>query len=308
MLSNSASQIEAKPIDFCRVCLARDLEKILDLGKQPLANSFLKQKDQDEQFFPLDAYLCENCGHVQLGTNVDREGIFRNYLYFSGPNPGLSSHFQKYAADVKQHVPSWQNDLIVEIGSNDGILLKEFQSPQNSILGVDPALNIESVVPTMREFFGSKVAERILREKGRKASVIMANNVLAHTYDLHDTVAGMAELITDDGLVVIEAPWLGDMFETNAYDTIYHEHLSYFSIMALQKLFEQFGLVLVDLEFQPVQGKSFRAFFGKNRKPSDFAQKIVTMEAQRGWNYRQAFAMLAKKNQAEQKYTAAETR
>lgn len=287
--------MEAIEIKYCRVCENTLLFKVLDLGKQPLANLFLKNKNDKEEKYPLDVYLCENCGHLQLGTLVDREKIFSDYIYFSKPNPTFSTHFKKYADDIKKRVPTWQSDLIVEIGSNDGILLSFFSVAGKNVLGIDPALNIEASVPTWREFFTTDTANRIVKEKG-KAKVIMANNVFAHTFDLHDTILGMKNLLHDDGLIVIEAPWIGDMFENNAYDTIYHEHLSYFSITALMHLFSLFGFVMVDLEFHPVHGNSFRVFFMQegSGKVSDKALEVVKMEKEKGWNKRDAYILLSK--------------
>ncbi|MBP9714929.1 MAG: class I SAM-dependent methyltransferase [Candidatus Pacebacteria bacterium] len=286
--------MKSEKLDYCRVCEGKDLVRVLDLGMQPLANMFLKHKDVREDTFPLDVYLCEICGHVQLGTHVEREGIFSDYIYFSGPNPTLSEHFKKYAEDVKKRVPSWQNDLIIEIGSNDGILLKEFNVNDKNVLGIDPAKNIETVVPTWREFFNIDVAKRIVKEKGKKAKIIMANNVLAHTFDLKEMLEAFNELLNDDGLIIIEAPWLGDMFENNAYDTIYHEHLSYFSINTLIHLFSKYGFDIVDLEFHKIQGNSFRIFLKKKGKGefSEYAKEIAEMEKTKGWTKREAFTKL----------------
>lgn len=287
--------MKSQKIDYCRVCKNNILVKVLDLGKQPLANLFLKNKEDLEEKYPLDVYLCENCGHLQLGTLVDREGIFSDYIYFSAPNPTLSTHFQKYANDIKKRIPTWQNDLVVEIGSNDGILLKEFDFNGKNILGIDPAENILASVPTLREFFTEETAHKIVAQKG-KAKIIMANNVVAHTFDLHDMLLGMKHLLHDDGLIVVEAPWLGDMFQNNAYDTIYHEHLSYFSITAIAYLFSLFGLVMVDLEFHPVQGNSFRAFFKKVGK-GEVSEKIletIKTEKAKGWHKKESYVSLAK--------------
>lgn len=281
----------------CRVCNHDKLIKVLDLGPHPLANSFLKNPHDPEEVYPLDVYLCETCGHVQLGTIVDRESIFSDYIYYSAPNPTLSSHFRNYAEDVKERVPAWKKNLIVEIGSNDGLLLREFDSGTDNILGVDPAQNIAAPVPTLREFFSASTAKRIRLQKKQKAIVIMANNVLAHTTHLRNAVQAMANLLDDNGMIIIEAPWLGDMFENNAYDIIYHEHLSYFSITTLIHLFNQFGLVMFDLQFHPVQGNSFRAFFKKNRQAglSAFAAETARAEREAGWTGAAAYKILEKR-------------
>jgi hypothetical protein len=289
-------EASARMISSCRVCTGQRLVKVLDLGKQPLANRFLKEQHEEEAAYPLDVFLCSDCGHAELGTIVDREAIFSDYIYVSAANPTLSDHFKKYVEDVKRRVPTWRDELIVEIGSNDGILLREFGSQEGNVLGVDPAKNIQASVPTLNAFFSRETAERILMEKGRQAKVIIANNVLAHTEDIRSMVSGMATLSADDGLIVIEAPWLGDMFEHNAYDTIYHEHLSYFSITALSRLFKDFGFVLVDLEFHPVQGNSFRAFFKKEGQGaiSPFAREVMRQEEEKGWTKPEAFLQLGK--------------
>lgn len=286
--------MESKLITECRVCGNADLIKVLDLGMQPLANLFLRDKNDEEEMYPLDVYLCEACGHAQLGTLVDREGIFTDYIYFSAPNPTLSDHFRKYADGVKNRVPTWADDLIVEIGSNDGILLKEFDKGGN-VLGIDPAKNIETSVPTWKEFFSTDTVKRIIKEKGKKAKIIMANNVLAHTFDLKEILTAMGDLLDDDGLVVIEAPWLGDMFENNAYDTIYHEHLSYFSINTLMHLFSTHGFDIVDLEFNPIQGNSFRVFLQKSgvSSVSEYAKEVVRMENEKGWTKKESFDLLS---------------
>lgn len=271
---------------------------IINLGKQPLANQFLKSSTTEEKKYPLDVFLCRNCGHLQLGTLVDRRGIFSDYIYFSSPNPKLSDYFKAYADDVKNRVSKWNKNLVVEIGSNDGILLKQFVSEKNTVLGIDPARNIKSEVPTWREFFGTSVARRIVKEKGEKARVIMANNVLAHTFDMRGMVKGIKNLLHEDGLAVIEAPWLGDMFENNAYDIIYHEHLSYFSISSLNRLFSYFGLIMTDLEFHPVQGKSFRAFFkkeGRGAKLADLAREIIAFESKSKWGKPVTYKKLMKR-------------
>ena len=289
--------MKAQAVTTCRVCANGRLEKVLDLGHQPLANLFLRQVADQEVTYPLEVFLCDICGHLQTSVMIDREAIFSDYIYFSTPNPSLSEHFQKYADDIKRRVPTWKDDLILEVASNDGILLKEFAHNPNNVLGIDPAVNIEACVPTWREFFTRDTAARIVAEKGRKAKVIMANNVITHTDDLHEIVGAMADALDDEGIIVMEAPWMGNMFENNAYDIIYHEHVTYFSVSTMIYLFTKHGLVMTDLEFHNVQGNSYRAFFKKigHGEQSAFATEMAAKEAERGWLKPEAYLTLSRR-------------
>lgn len=284
-------------VTACRVCETKDLAKVLDLGHQPLANLFLKTPSEDQPTYPLEVMLCDNCGHLQTSVMVDREQIFSDYIYFSTPNPSLSEHFQKYADDIKRRVPTWKDELILEVASNDGILLKEFAHNPDNVVGIDPALNIEACVPTWREFFTRDTAARIIAAKGRKAKVIMANNVITHTDDLHEIVGAMADALDGEGIIVMEAPWMGNMFENNAYDIIYHEHVTYFSVSTMIYLFAKHGLVMTDLSFHNVQGNSYRAFFKKvgHGVQSPLATEVAAKEVERGWLKPEAYGELSRR-------------
>lgn len=252
----------------CRECGAADLVKFLDLGEQPPANSFLKKEEltQPESKFPLEVYFCRSCSAAQLVHVVDKSLLFRDYVYFSSGMPKVSPHWQAYAEYAMKGFLPTKKELVVEIGSNDGILLKFFQDNGYKVLGVDPAENIAKVaeergVPTWAEFFGAAVAKKIGRERGL-ATAILANNVVAHIDDHQDLCRGVKSLLRPEGVFVLEAPYLIDMFENLAYDTIYHEHLGFLAVRPLQKLFAKYDLEAFDVKIVLAQGRSLRLFVG----------------------------------------------
>lgn len=252
----------------CRICNSEKLKTFLDLGNQPLANTFLPKKNlkKKEPKYPLKVQFCEQCNLCQLSHVVSPENLFKNYVYFSSGMPQLPKHFQDYAEDILNRFITSNSNLVLEIGSNDGILLKYFKDKGLNILGVDPAENIARVankkgVKTISDFFGYKLALRIKKDYG-KAKVIIGNNVVAHINDHHDLLSAVKHLLSKDGVFVLEAPYLIDMFENLTFDTIYHEHLSYLAIRPLKKLFEQFDMEIFDVQLFPVQGQSIRVFAG----------------------------------------------
>ena len=286
----------------CRICKSENLTRFLDLGKQPLANSFLKNKEQfaNEPKYPLEVYFCNSCSLAQLLDVVDKEEMFADYIYFTSGMPKISNHFKAYAEDVMKRFLK-PNDLVVEIASNDGILLKFFQDAGFRALGVDPAANVvknadKLGVRTIVDFFSEKLGKEISQKEG-KAKAILANNVVAHIDDHHDLAKGVAALLAEDGVFVLEAPYLVDMFENLTYDTIYHEHLSFLSVRPLQKLFEQFGLEIFDVEVNAVQGRSLRVFTGyKGKHPiSANVGKYVDLELSMGLNQLKGYSQLAER-------------
>lgn len=285
----------------CRICHSKQLKKFLVLGDQPPANRFIKKEELglDEPHYPLDVYWCENCNLAQLIHVVDKEELFKNYIYFSSGMPKLSDHFKKYAENIIQKLKP--NDLVVEIASNDGVLLKFFKEAGFRVLGVDPAENIaplaESLgVPTINDFFSESLAKKIVQSQG-KAKAVLANNVVAHINDHHDLAKGIKILIEEDGMFVLEAPYLVDMFENLSFDTIYHEHLSLLAIRPLQILFDQFDLEVFDVELHPVQGQSIRVFVGhKGKHPiSPNVFQFVNKEIELKLNTFEAYTRLAKR-------------
>ncbi len=250
----------------CRECGSADLAKFLDLGSQPAANGFLKKDELDnpEPKFPLEAYFCRSCNAAQLVHVVDKSLLFRNYVYFSSGMPKVSPHWQAYAEHVMASYLPVQDEFVLEIGSNDGVLLRFFRDRGYKVLGIDPAENIAKVaeamgVPTWADFFGTAVADRVIINHG-KAMAILANNVVAHIDEHQDLVQGVKTLLDPKGVFVLEAPYLIDMFENLTYDTIYHEHLGFLAVRPLQKLFAKYGLEVFDVQIVPSQGKSIRLF------------------------------------------------
>ena len=286
----------------CRICGSENLTKFLNLGNQPLANSFIKDKSEfaSEKTYPLAVYFCNECNLVQLLDVVDKKEMFSHYIYFSSGMPKLSNHFQSYAEDVMERFLKPGN-FVVEIASNDGILLKFFKDSGYKVLGVDPAKNVVEVaekrgVETVVDFF-SEIVGAAISEKYGKAKVIMANNVVAHINDLHDLVKGINNLLAEDGVFVLEAPYLVDMFENLTYDTIYHEHLSFLAVRPLQRLFAQYGFEIFDVEIQQVQGSSLRVFAGRagKRQISQSVQRLIDKELELGLDSLSAYNALAKK-------------
>ena len=252
----------------CRICRNSNLTEFLNLGPQPLANSFVAREKRDisEPVYPLRVLYCSQCSLCQLGEVVDPEILFRDYVYFSSGMPS-SPHYCAYADEVTRRFIASPSDMVVEIGSNDGHLLAEIQKKGVRILGIDPAKNIAVQasargIETLPEFFSEKLAHEIRDTRGA-ARVIIGNNVVAHIDDHHDLMRGVAALLADNGVFVLEAPYLGDMFEHLTFDTVYHEHLSYLALRPLQKLFDQFGMEAFDVAIFPVQGNSFRVYAGK---------------------------------------------
>lgn len=252
----------------CRACDGRRLARFLELGPQPLANANLASLAEAaaEPRYPLDLYFCEDCALVQLLDVIDPEVLFRHYLYVTGTSETIARHNQAYARTVTELLALGGNDLVVEVASNDGSLLSCFRDLGVRTLGVEPATNIaqlarERGIDTVNEFFDEPAGAKLRSERGAARAVI-GNNVLAHVDDTQGFLRGARSLIDRDGLVITEVPWAGEMLEKLEYDTVYHEHLCYFSIAALARLCEQAGLVLVRVDHVPVHGGSVRMYAG----------------------------------------------
>lgn len=261
----------------CRSCGAMDLAPILDLGRTPLANS-LPTADSlhlTEPTYPLELVYCPHCSLVQITETVPPEELFRDYLYFSSFSDTMLASARELVAHLVDHRRLNRESLVIELASNDGYLLQNYCDRGVPVLGIEPARNIARVaeergIPTLCEFFGRSVGER-LAAQGRRADVLHANNVLAHVADLNGFVAGIAAVLKADGVAVIEVPYVKDMIDHVEFDTIYHEHLCYFSLTALGRLFHRHGLDVVDIERLPIHGGSLRVFVshaGTERAPA----------------------------------------
>lgn len=248
----------------CRLCGSRRLEPLFSLGATPLANEFMSEaeKNKDQEHFPLDLYLCLDCGHVQLRDVVDPERLFRHYVYVSSTSPVFVDHFRRYAEAMIRTAQLAPGAAVIEIGSNDGALLQWFKQAGMRVLGIDPARAIAAEatargIETLAEFFDLPLARR-LRAQGWAADLVAANNVFAHADDLHTIVEGVAHLLKPDGLFVFEVSYLADVVEKTLFDTIYHEHLSYHTVRPLVGFFARHGMELVEAIRVESHGGSLR--------------------------------------------------
>lgn len=266
----------------CRSCGNTDLLPILSLGETPLANALLTQEQlsQPEEKFPLELVFCPQCTLVQITETVSPEKLFREYLYYSS----FSDTVLRNARDIADRLSTLKrlnkNSLVVEIASNDGYLLKNYREKGIPVLGVEPARNIAQVaerhgIPTVSEFFNARLAKGLRAQYGG-ADIIHANNVVAHVADLHGLVAGMAILLKEDGVGVIENHYVRDMIDHTEFDAIYHEHVCYYSVLSFCNLFAQHGLVLVDVEHLPVHGGSLRVYFQRADGPRSLEKRGKT--------------------------------
>jgi len=250
----------------CRFCAAPLTESFADLGMSPLSNAFVPAAHEGamEKFYPLHAYVCSACRLVQLGEFESPEAIFGDYLYFSSYSESWLRHAEAYVGAMIRRFGLGAGSQIVELASNDGYLLQYFQRAGVPVLGVEPAANVAAAaiakgVPTEIAFFGRATAER-LRAAGRAADLITANNVLAHVPELNDFVAGIKILLAPDGVATVEFPHLERLIAENQFDTIYHEHFSYFSLYTAEQVFARHGLTAFDVEELPTHGGSLRLY------------------------------------------------
>lgn len=251
----------------CRSCGSGDLRSILSLGKMPLANALLaeEQLDEPEPSYPLELVFCSRCTLVQITETVPPEKLFREYLYLSSVSETMLRHAQNIVEKLIASRRPGPDSLAVEIASNDGYLLQYYHRRGVPVLGIEPAVNVARVaqeergIRTLCDFFGADLAWR-LKERGEMADVIHAHNVLAHVADLNGFVEGVRILLKEDGVAIIEAPYVKDMIDRCEFDTIYHEHLCYFSLTALDCLFRRHGLRIADVERIPIHGGSLRLF------------------------------------------------
>lgn len=269
-----------KKIDKCRVCKKNDFTKVFNFGPTPLANEFLKKEQIDggELFFPLEVYFCNNCSFLTLGHVVDPTILFGNYVYVSSTSKVFINHFKDFASLIFSRFKLKSKSLIIDIGSNDGILLKPFKALRARVLGIEPAKHIAKLannegIETIQEFFSVRLAEKITREKGQ-ARVVTATNVFAHIDGLDEVIMGLKTLLDKDGVFIMEAPYLVDFFKNCYFDLVYHEHLSYWSINSLILLFKRFSMEVFDVEKVAVHGGSIRVFV-KNKNGMHKRKKRV---------------------------------
>jgi SAM-dependent methyltransferase len=250
----------------CRACGSRLARTFVDLGMSPLCESFLarEQLDRMEPYFPLHALVCDACFLVQLKEYVSSEDIFSEYAYFSSYSTSWVAHAQAYAQMITHRLELGAQSQVVELASNDGYLLQHFAPLGVPVLGVEPAANVAKVaidkgIPTRVDFFGLRLAKELVADIGR-ADLIVGNNVLAQVPDLNDFIAGMRHLLRPEGTITLEFPHLARLISDNQFDTIYHEHFSYFSLVTIDWLAPRHGLRILDVEKLPTHGGSLRVY------------------------------------------------
>lgn len=250
----------------CRFCHKPLMRSFVDLGLQPLANSYvsMEKAGQPEPRYPLHARVCENCLLVQVDHDVPAEAIFSDYAYFSSYATSWVEHARRYAESMTQRFELDAQSLVVEVASNDGYLLQHFKTAGIGVLGVEPAANVAAVaqekgIPSEVAFFNRETAER-LRAAGKAADLMVANNVMAHVPELNQFISGFVVLLKPQGVLTVEFPHLLNLIEQVQFDTIYHEHYSYLSLLAAEKIFAAHGLRVFDVEELPTHGGSLRLY------------------------------------------------
>ncbi len=274
--------------ECCRSCGSTRLETILEFGETPLADRLLTeaQLDQPEYKAPLTLVFCQDCALAQIRETVDPEILFyAEYPYFSSVSPSLLHHFRTSALEIMNSRKLDKNSLVVEAASNDGYMLKNFVERGIPVLGIDPArapaqVALGAGIPTLVTFFNAGLAEALVQE-GKRADVFLANNVLAHVPDLNGFATGIKTILKETGVAVIEAPYVVDLVDHGEFDTIYHQHLCYFSVTALDRLFRRHGLYINDVRRVAIHGGSLRLFVEPVENPGPGVKDLLQMEAQR---------------------------
>ena len=277
----------------CRFCSSELKYTFCDLGVSPLANAYLNPDDLDqmEPFYPLHAYVCGHCFLVQLENIESPEHIFNDYAYFSSYSETWLRHAKSYANDMCNRFSLGSEHQVIEVASNDGYLLQYFKERNVPVLGIEPAGNVAEVaikngIPTRVEFFGRKYAKKLCSE-GIAADLLIGNNVLAHVPDLNDFVSALMEVLKPDGVITMEFPHLMRLLQENQFDTIYHEHFSYFSLITVSQVFKAHGLRLFDVEELKTHGGSLRIYAcheKSRRETSGQVELLMARECDKGLN------------------------
>lgn len=270
-----------KQIIKCRICKSTQLYKFLDLGSMPIPNGFLTEEllEKREQKYELACIFCENCGLVHLTNVVNPDIMFKNYVYIPSTARNMMNNFNNLASYAVNQYKLKDSSLVIDIGSNDGSLLTFFKSYGVRILGIDPAENLAKIaelkgVPTVAKLFNSRVAQSVAKRYGG-ADVITATNVIAHIDDLHEMFKGVSALLSKDGVFITEFPYLLDLIQKNQFDTIYHEHLSYYSIKPWKVLLDEFGFEIIDAQRLPIHGGSIRLIHRKKKSKKGSSSRMI---------------------------------
>lgn len=285
-------QKHVKHRNDCRLCGSTSLELVLPIRSSPIGDAFVtaERKNEPQELYPLDCYLCVDCGHLQNLDVVDPDVLFRDYTYRTSVSLGLVEHFKRYADSAIEDLRIPKGSLVVEMGSNDGSLLKAFKNEGMRVQGVDPARDIAAAataegIPTIADFFTSELAAKIKAELGG-AALFCANNVFAHIDNMADVVKGIRLLLADDGAFVFEVSYIVDMIDNMVFDTIYHEHVSHHALIPLERFLNGHDMTLFHVERTSTKGGSIRAFAqpkstGKRPRSAGYL-KLVAEEERRG--------------------------
>jgi SAM-dependent methyltransferase len=294
--------MDALPCSFCR----RPLKHIfVDLGMAPLVSSYLREEElhNSEVFYPLRVYVCEECYLVQLPQAASPQQLFGQYPYFSSVSASWLKHSKTYVEQMMQRFNFDSGSLVIEIASNDGYLLQYFKEKGVPVLGVEPAANVAEAaqkagIPTLVKFFGVETAKELVRE-GKQADLLLGNNVLAHVPDVNDFVGGMKALLKPNGIITMEFPHLLKLIGENQFDTIFHEHFSYFSFLTVEKIFAAHQLELFDVEELPTHGGSLRIYArhtaDQSEGKSERVLELKDRELQAGLNRIETYASFEEK-------------
>ncbi len=248
----------------CRLCNSKDMKVVLPLNKSPLCDAYVKRRKK-QQFYDLNLCFCKKCKFVQIDTVVNPEIIYRDYIYVTASSSGLEKHFKKYANDVCKFLKFKNSKLVVDIGGNDGILLNYFKKRKHNTINIEPSFiaarkSEKKGIKTLNEFFDQEIANKIFQNYG-SVDLITINNLFANIDDLNDFTKCLNSLLSKDGVLVIESSYLLDMIKNMVFDFIYHEHLSYFSIIPLTLFFKKFGMRLIKVEKVNTKGGSLRYYW-----------------------------------------------
>jgi len=290
----------------CRFCDQHDIFHVIDFGTMALANGFLGEerlRKGGEPKFPLDLYLCERCGLVQIGHVVPPADLFTDYIYFSSTSDLVHRHAATLAESFDRRFGAGGNNRVLEIASNDGTVLHYFKERGAKVLGVEPAANIAKVaieagIDTYVEFFDAGIAKDIKTRYG-PADIILARHVFAHVPGIHGFVQGMTHLLASTGVVAVEAPYLVDFVEKTEFDTVYHEHYSYLSVRAMSYLFGVYGMELFDVEHFPIHGGSLMYYACRKgtRPVEDSVARCLREEEEKGLSKRETYVAFARRTE-----------
>jgi methylation protein EvaC len=281
----------------CLIC-NNEIKPFISFGEMPIANGFInKDKFNDEFFFHMQVAHCKKCSMVQLLETPERQLMFNeNYAFFSGTSLAMKNHFSEFANDVKNKYLNLENPFVVEIGSNDGIMLQNFKNWGIKHLGIEPSANVAKVaiekgVNTVVEFFDDNLAEKIVKDYGQSDAFIAAN-VMCHLPYFHSIVSGISKLVKKSGVVIFEEPYVGDVVEKTSYDQIYDEHTFLFSVSSINYIFNEYGMEVIDIAHQETHGGSMRYYIGHKgyRELSINALNQIKIEKELGLNDPETYA------------------